>query len=203
MGRLVLVRHGQSTWNAQNRFTGWRDPPLSAQGRAEAQRAGQHLARAGFRFDACFTSALLRAQESCTAILKALGQEALFCARTPALNERDYGALTGLNKDDARARWGAARVQSWRRSYEDAPPAGESLRDTGARVLPYYEAEIAPALRQRQSVLVVAHGNSLRALVMRLEGLDSQAIVAREIPTGAPLLYRLDANGRAARQCLP
>lgn len=203
MGALVLVRHGQSVWNAKNLFTGWRDPPLTALGRAEAKAAGQSLAHAGLRFDAAFASALQRAQKTCALILQEVQQADLPCACDAALNERDYGALTGLNKDDARARWGELQVQRWRRSYADAPPEGESLRATGARVLPYYEAQIAPKLHAGQTVLVVAHGNSLRALVMRLEALSPQEIVAREIPTGAPLLYRVDAGGAARPASLP
>ena len=200
MGALILVRHGQSTWNAQNLFTGWRDPPLSAKGIQEAQATGRELKQAGVHLDFCFTSALVRAQKTCTLILQELGQDTLACARSAALNERDYGALTGMNKDAARQRWGAEQVQLWRRSYAQAPPEGESLRDTGRRVLPYYKEQIAPKLQAQKTVLVVAHGNSLRALVMELEGLRPEEIVAREIPTGAPLRYQTDDAGRVTRQ---
>ena len=194
--RLVLVRHGQSEWNKLNLFTGWRDVGLTDEGRAEAHAAGRALKDAGVRFDLNFTSALKRAQETNAIILEEIGQSDLPVIEDQALNERDYGDLAGLNKDDARKRWGEEQVHIWRRSYDIAPPGGESLKDTAARVLPYYEREILPRVMEGKSVLVTAHGNSLRALIMVLEELSEQEIVKREIATGAPLIYELDAAGK-------
>jgi 2,3-bisphosphoglycerate-dependent phosphoglycerate mutase len=196
---LVLVRHGQSEWNLKNLFTGWRDVGLTEEGVREAERAGQKLKAEGIRFDLAFTSVLQRAERSCAIILKELGQSGLETRRDRALNERDYGDLTGLNKDDARAKWGEEQVHRWRRSYAVQPPGGESLRDTVARALPYYVREILPEVLSGKRVLVAAHGNSLRALVMVLEGLSPEAIVKRELATGAPLIYRLDACARVVQ----
>jgi 2,3-bisphosphoglycerate-dependent phosphoglycerate mutase len=193
---LVLVRHGQSDWNLKNLFTGWKDVGLTEQGVAEARAAGAKLKARGIGFDLVFTSVLERATRSAALILEALGQEGLETRRDQALNERDYGDLTGLNKDDARARWGAEQVHQWRRSYDVQPPGGESLRDTVARTLPYYVQDILPEVLAGRRVLVSAHGNSLRALVMVLEKLSPDGIVKREIATGAPLIYRLDACAR-------
>ena len=198
--RLVLVRHGQSEWNKLNLFTGWRDVGLTDEGRAEAHAAGRALKDAGIRFDLNFTSALKRAQETNAIILEEIGQSDLPVIRDQALNERDYGDLAGLNKDDARKRWGEEQVHIWRRSYDIAPPGGESLKDTAARVLPYYEREILPRVKEGKNVLVTAHGNSLRALIMVLEGLSEQEIVKREIATGAPLIYELDAAGSVLKK---
>ena len=198
--RLVLVRHGQSEWNKLNLFTGWRDVGLTEEGLAEAHAAGRALKEAGFRFDVDFTSALKRAQETNRIILEEIGQPDLPVIRDQALNERDYGDLSGLNKDDARKRWGEEQVHIWRRSYDIAPPGGESLKDTAARVLPYYEREILPKVEEGKDVLVTAHGNSLRALIMVLEGLSEQEIVKREIATGAPLVYELDATGKVVNK---
>jgi 2,3-bisphosphoglycerate-dependent phosphoglycerate mutase len=192
---LVLVRHGESEWNKLNLFTGWKDPDLSEKGVAEAHTAGRLLKREGWIFDVAYTSALVRAQHTLEVILKELGQTGLTTFKDEALNERDYGDLSGLNKDDARRRWGEKQVHVWRRSYDIAPPAGESLKDTAARVLPYYEARIWPDVKTGRNVLVVAHGNSLRALIMRLENLSGAEIVARELATGVPMVYRLNANG--------
>jgi 2,3-bisphosphoglycerate-dependent phosphoglycerate mutase len=195
---LVLVRHGESEWNKLNLFTGWKDPDLSGKGIAEAHQAGRQLKKEGLRFDIAFTSDLVRAQHTLSIILQELGQVELRTHRDMRLNERDYGDLSGLNKDDARKRWGEKQVHIWRRSYDVPPPGGESLKDTAERVLPYYEARIEPELAAGHNVLVVAHGNSLRALIMKLEGLGGEAIVARELATGVPIIYRLNADGTMA-----
>lgn len=192
--KLVLCRHGQSEWNLQNLFTGWRDPSLTEKGIAEAKAAGQRLKAKGLAFDVCYTSVLKRAQITAELILAELGQQGLPTHKDLALNERDYGELNGLNKDDARAKWGEEQVHIWRRSYDTPPPGGESLKDTAARVLPYYIHVILPDLLSGKTVLVAAHGNSLRALIMALEGLSPEAIIARELETGVPILYTLNAN---------
>jgi 2,3-bisphosphoglycerate-dependent phosphoglycerate mutase len=192
---LVLVRHGESEWNKLNLFTGWKDPDLTEKGVAEAQQAGQSLKAGGLAFDVAYTSDLKRAQRTLSIILDRLGQTGLSTHRDVALNERDYGDLSGLNKDDARKRWGESQVHIWRRSYDIAPPGGESLKDTAARVLPYYEANIRPEIAAGRNVLVVAHGNSLRALIMQLEGLSGEEIIARELGTGVPIIYRFAADG--------
>lgn len=195
---LVLCRHGQSEWNLKNLFTGWKDPDLTAQGVEEAKAAGRRLKAAGLGFDVAFTSDLGRAQRTCRLILEELGQTGLTTHRDLALNERDYGELSGLNKDDARAKWGEEQVHVWRRSYDVPPPGGESLKDTAARVLPYFDAVIVPQLKSGKNVLVAAHGNSLRALIMQLEGMTGEQIVARELATGAPIVYRWNpATGSA------
>jgi 2,3-bisphosphoglycerate-dependent phosphoglycerate mutase len=197
---LVLVRHGESEWNKLNLFTGWKDPDLSEKGVAEAHQAGQLLKAQGLRFDVAFTSDLKRAQRTLDIILEELGQGDLRTLRDQRLNERDYGDLSGLNKDDARKRWGEKQVHVWRRSYNVSPPGGESLKDTAERVLPYYEEKIRPELAAGRNVLVAAHGNSLRALIMTLEGLSGGEIVARELATGVPIVYRLRTDGRAAER---
>ena len=197
---LVLVRHGESEWNKKNLFTGWRDVGLTEKGIAEAETAGRKLKAQGIRFDVAFTSALVRAQHSLDLMLAEMGQKDIPVIKDQALNERDYGDLSGLNKDDARAKWGAEQVLVWRRSYDVAPPGGESLKDTAARVLPYYIQEILPRVLRGDNVIVAAHGNSLRALVMVLERLSSEKIVAREIATGVPLIYRLNANSTVAEK---
>ena len=197
---LVLVRHGQSEWNLKNLFTGWRDVDLTDEGVAEALRAGQSLKAQGLRFDVAFTSVLKRAQRTLDIMLKELGQENIPVLRDQALNERDYGDLSGLNKDDARKRWGEDQVHVWRRSYDVQPPGGESLKDTVARALPYYCQHILPAVLRGERVLVAAHGNSLRALVMVLERLSPREIVARELATGAPQIYRLNADATVAEK---
>ena len=195
---LVLVRHGQSDWNLKNLFTGWKDPGLTEKGVAEATAAGQRLKALGLSFDIAFTSALTRAQNTCSLILEQLGQTGLQTVRDQALNERDYGDLSGLNKDDARAKWGEEQVHVWRRSYDVSPPGGESLKDTVARVLPYYCQEILPRVLRGERVLVAAHGNSLRALVMVLDRLTPQTIPSMELETGVPLVYRLNADSTVA-----
>jgi 2,3-bisphosphoglycerate-dependent phosphoglycerate mutase len=195
---LVLVRHGQSEWNLKNLFTGWRDADLSPQGIAEATAAGKLLKQHGLAFDLCFTSALKRAQRTLDLMLVALDQSGLPITRDQALNERDYGELSGLNKDDARVKWGEEQVHVWRRSYNVAPPGGESLRDTGARVWPYYLHTIQPHVLRGERVLIVAHGNSLRALIMALDGMTPDDIVKFELATGEVVVYRLDADSSVA-----
>lgn len=197
-GTLVLVRHGQSEWNLKNLFTGWRNVDLTEQGRAEAQRAGKILDDRGLRFDIAYTSVLRRAEKTCDMILDAVGQSGLQTIHDLALNERDYGDLSGLNKDDARKRWGDEQVHVWRRSYDVAPPGGESLRDTGARVWPYYLHEIQPHVLRGETVLISAHGNSLRALIMALDGLTKEQVVKVELGTGVPIIYRLNADSTVA-----
>ncbi|MGA2895665.1 MAG: 2,3-bisphosphoglycerate-dependent phosphoglycerate mutase [Xanthobacteraceae bacterium] len=197
---LVLVRHGQSEWNLKNLFTGWRDVDLTELGVKEARAAGKKLKAQGLHFDLAFTSALKRAQRTLDLMLEEMGQTGIPVVKNLALNERDYGDLSGLNKDDARAKWGAEQVHIWRRSYDIAPPGGESLKDTAARVLPYYIQEILPRVLGGDNVLVAAHGNSLRALVMVLEKLSPQEILAREIGTGVPLIYRLNADSTVAEK---
>jgi 2,3-bisphosphoglycerate-dependent phosphoglycerate mutase len=193
---LVLVRHGQSEWNLKNLFTGWKDPGLTEKGVAEAKAAGRRLKRKGLRFDIAYTSVLTRAQHTLDLMLAELGQAGLETVRDQALNERDYGDLTGLNKDDARKRWGEEQVHVWRRSYDVPPPGGESLKDTLARALPYYMVHIQPDVLSGKSVLVSAHGNSLRALIMAIEGLTPEQILKRELETGVPVVYRLKADSR-------
>jgi 2,3-bisphosphoglycerate-dependent phosphoglycerate mutase len=193
---LVLVRHGQSEWNLKNLFTGWKDPDLTELGVKEAVAAGQKLKAQGLSFDISFTSALTRAQHTLDLALKELGQSNIPIIRDQALNERDYGDLSGLNKDDARKKWGEEQVLIWRRSYDVPPPGGESLKDTLARTLPYYVQEILPCVLRGQRTLVAAHGNSLRALIMAIEGLAPAEILKRELETGVPVVYRLKANSR-------
>jgi 2,3-bisphosphoglycerate-dependent phosphoglycerate mutase len=195
---LVLVRHGQSEWNLKNLFTGWKDPDLTAQGIAEAEEAGRKLKAQGLSFDIAFTSVLKRAQHTLDLTLDELGQTGLPVKKHLALNERDYGDLSGLNKDDARKKWGEEQVHVWRRSYDVPPPGGESLKDTLARTLPYYVQEILPCVLRGERTLVVAHGNSLRALIMVLEKLSPEGILARELATGAPIIYRLNADATVA-----
>lgn len=195
-GTLVLVRHGQSEWNKKNLFTGWRDPDLTEQGIAEAEEAGRVLNEEGLKFDIAFTSVLKRAQKTCDIILEGVGQTGLETIRDMALNERNYGDLAGLNKDDARDRWGEEQVHIWRRSYDTPPPGdeGESLRDTGARVWPYYMQEILPRVLRGQTVLVAAHGNSLRALVMVLDHLSKETVTELNLATGVPMVYKLNPD---------
>src|SRR5690554_2344265 len=192
---LVLVRHGQSEWNEKNLFTGWRDPGLNAQGKAEATEAGGVMKKAGLSFDVSFTSKLSRAQETNRLMLAELGQSDIEIVENQALNERDYGDLSGLNKDDAREKWGEEQVHIWRRSYDVPPPGGESLKMTAERVLPYFDAEILPRVLKGERVLVAAHGNSLRALVMQLDKLNQEQVIALNIATGAPIVYELDDKG--------
>lgn len=193
-GILALVRHGQSEWNLKNLFTGWKNPDITEQGIEEAKKTGQLLKERNVKFDEAFTSDLQRAQHTTDLILDVLGQKNIPITRSQALNERDYGELSGLNKDDARKKWGEEQVHIWRRSYDVPPPGGESLKDTVARVLPYYIHTIQPRIMQGKNVLIGAHGNSLRALVMVLDGLTPEEIVKVEIATGEPFLYTLRAD---------
>jgi 2,3-bisphosphoglycerate-dependent phosphoglycerate mutase len=192
-GTLVLVRHGQSQWNLENRFTGWTDVPLSPLGIEEAQQAGEKLK--GYRFDRAFTSALVRAQETLRIILEIIGQTQIPIERDQALNERHYGDLQGLNKAETAQKFGEEQVHLWRRSYDIRPPNGESLKDTGARVLPYYHAQIEPCLLRGETLLISAHGNSLRSLVMFLDNINERDILELNIPTGVPLVYTVNSNG--------
>jgi 2,3-bisphosphoglycerate-dependent phosphoglycerate mutase len=193
MPELILLRHGQSQWNLENRFTGWVDVPLSPRGEAEARAAGEKLR--GRRIDVLFTSVLVRATETARLALEVAGVAQVPTERDAALNERMYGDLQGMNKAEAATRFGAEQVRLWRRSYDVRPPGGESLADTAARVLPYWERRILPELRAGKNVLVVAHGNSLRALVMHLDGLTKDQVLKLEIPTGVPLLYTTTPDG--------
>ncbi|MET3853020.1 2,3-bisphosphoglycerate-dependent phosphoglycerate mutase [Rhizobium sp. OAE497] len=197
-GTLVLVRHGQSDWNLKNLFTGWKDPDLTELGIQEATAGGQALADYGIKFDVAYTSALTRAQHTLKLILDKVGQQGLQTIKDQALNERDYGDLSGLNKDDARAKWGEEQVHIWRRSYDVPPPGGESLRDTGARVWPYYLTEILPRVLRGEKVLVAAHGNSLRSLVMVLDRLTREQVLELNLATGVPMVYKLKADSTVA-----
>lgn len=192
---LILVRHGQSEWNLKNLFTGWRDPDLTDKGVTEAITAGKKLKELGFQFDLAFTSNLQRAQRTLKLMLEQLGQENLETIYNEALNERDYGDLAGMNKDQAREQFGEDQVHIWRRSFDIPPPGGESLKDTAERVLPYYQETIWPHLVDDKKLIIAAHGNSLRALVMHLEKLTPDQILQREIATGIPLIYNLNADG--------
>jgi 2,3-bisphosphoglycerate-dependent phosphoglycerate mutase len=195
---LVLVRHGQSDWNLKNLFTGWRDVDLTEKGVTEAREAGRKLKAQGIKFDVAFTSALKRAQRTLDLMLTELDQTAIPIFRDQALNERDYGDLVGLNKDDARKKWGEEQVHIWRRSYDVAPPGGESLKDTLARALPYYVTDILPRVLRGERVLVAAHGNSLRALVMVLDKHTPDSITKLNLDTGVPMIYRLNADSTVA-----
>src|SRR6202035_2123309 len=195
---LVLVRHGQSDWNLKNLFTGWRDVGLTEKGVAEARAAGKKLKAQGLHFDVAFTSVLSRAQRTLDLVLEEMGETDITVFKDQALNERDYGDLSGLNKDDARKKWGEEQVHVWRRSYDVAPPGGESLRDTAARVLPYYIQEILPRVLRGEHVLVAAHGNSLRALVMVLDRHSTDSITKLNLDTGVPMIYRLNPDSTVA-----
>lgn len=199
-GKLVLVRHGQSEWNKLNLFTGWKDPDLTEQGVGEAIEAGKVLSEKGLKFDIAFTSVLQRAEKTCQMILDGVGQSDLETIHNQALNERNYGDLAGLNKDDAREKWGEEQVHIWRRSYDVPPPGeeGESLRDTGARVWPYYMTDILPRVLKGETVLVAAHGNSLRALIMVLDRMDKESILSLNLGTGVPIVYQLNADSTVA-----
>jgi len=194
MAQLVLLRHGESQWNLENRFTGWVDVPLSPRGVQEAKDAGEKLR--GFRFDRAFTSVLARANETLRLALEIISQTGIPIEKDKALNERMYGELQGLNKDETAKKYGEAQVKIWRRSYDVRPPGGESLKDTAERVLPYYERTIKPHLLKGDTILVAAHGNSLRALIMELEQLSREQVLELNIPTGAPLLYELNTTGQ-------
>jgi 2,3-bisphosphoglycerate-dependent phosphoglycerate mutase len=197
-GTLVLVRHGQSEWNLKNLFTGWKDPDLTELGIEEAKTGAQALKETGLKFDVAFTSVLIRAQHTLDLIMDGIGQTDLEVIRDEALNERDYGDLAGLNKDDARKKWGEEQVHIWRRSYDVPPPGGESLKDTGARVWPYYMTEILPCVLRGETVLVAAHGNSLRSLLMVLDRLNREQILKVNLATGVPMVYKLNADSTVA-----
>ena len=186
---LVLVRHGQSEWNKKNLFTGWKDPELTEQGIEEAIQAGNQLKQSNIKFDVMFTSDLFRAQETGRLILEQMNQTDIATIKDQSLNERNYGELAGLNKDDARKKWGEEQVHIWRRSFDVPPPGGESLKNTAERVLPYFESKILPEVIKGKNILIAAHGNSLRALVMKLEDISPDEIVKLEIATGDPLMY--------------
>lgn len=197
-GTLVLVRHGQSEWNLKNLFTGWKDPDLTELGVEEAKTGAQALKETGLKFDVAFTSVLIRAQHTLDLIMDGIDQKDLPVIRDEALNERDYGDLAGLNKDDARKKWGEEQVHIWRRSYDVPPPGGESLKDTGARVWPYYMTEILPRVLRGETVLVAAHGNSLRSLLMILDRLSREQILTVNLATGVPMVYKLNADSTVA-----
>ena len=192
---LILVRHGQSEWNAKNLFTGWKDPGLTDQGVSEAKNAGKLILEQKIEFDVMYTSMLSRAQKTGDIILRTLNHKEIPIIKNEALNERHYGSLAGLNKDDARKKWGDEQVHIWRRSFDMPPPDGESLKDTADRVLPYFETEIMPKVISGSSILIAAHGNSLRALIMKLDSISPEDIVKLEIPTGAPIQYEFTPDG--------
>jgi 2,3-bisphosphoglycerate-dependent phosphoglycerate mutase len=192
---LILVRHGQSEWNAKNLFTGWKDPGLTDQGVSEAKNAGKLILEQKIEFDVMYTSMLSRAEKTGNIILGILNHKEIPIIKNEALNERHYGSLAGLNKDDARKKWGDEQVHIWRRSFDMPPPDGESLKDTAERVLPYFETEIMPKVISGSSILIAAHGNSLRALIMKLDSISPEDIVKLEIPTGAPIQYEFTPNG--------
>ncbi len=194
MALLVLLRHGESQWNLENRFTGWIDVPLTENGRAEARRAGETLR--GVRFDCAYTSELQRANETLAIVLEVIGQQNLSIERDRALNERHYGDLQGLNKAETAKKFGDAQVHIWRRSYDIAPPGGESLKDTAARALPYFDRKIVPDLTAGKNVLVAAHGNSLRAIVMQLDHLTREQVLELNLATGVPVVYEFDSQMR-------
>ena len=194
---LILIRHGQSEWNALNQFTGWKDPGLTSKGVEEARNAGKIINNLKINFDLVFTSALIRAQNTAEIILKEINQP-LSTIKNQALNERNYGDLAGLNKDEARKRWGDEQVHIWRRSFDIPPPGGESLKDTGERVLPFFMKEILPYVCKGKNVLVAAHGNSLRSLIKFLDNISDEDIVKLEIPTGAPIHYVINEDGSVA-----
>ena len=196
--KLVLVRHGQSIWNEKNLFTGWRDIGLTDKGVEEAKKAGLLLKEANVDFDVMFTSSLERAKKTGDIILSCMDQSNIEVVSDTALNERDYGELTGMNKDEARKNFGESQVQIWRRSYDMPPPGGESLRNTFERVLPYFNKYIYPRLKNGESVLITAHGNSLRSLVKHLEEISEEKIVKLEIATGEPIFYEF-INGKAQK----
>jgi 2,3-bisphosphoglycerate-dependent phosphoglycerate mutase len=197
---LILVRHGQSEWNEQNLFTGWKDPGLTELGIKEAKNAGSLISDKGIQFDEMFTSMLVRAQDTGAIILDSINQQNIPITKNQALNERNYGSLAGLNKDDARKKWGEEQIHIWRRSFDIPPPEGESLKDTAERVLPYFHENIMPKVIQGLSILVAAHGNSLRALIMELDLISSEDIVKLEIPTGAPIQYEFNQNGEVVNK---
>ena len=193
---LILVRHGQSEWNEKNLFTGWENPGLTDKGMHEAKIAGSLIKNLGIKFDYMFTSALTRAQLTGSIILENLDQTEINIIKNKALNERFYGDLQGLNKDECRKKWGDEKVQIWRRSYDKGPPGGETLKETGERVLPYYLDEILPLIFKNSNIIIAAHGNSLRSLIKYLDDISDEDIVKLEIPTGAPMHYVFNQSGK-------
>ncbi|MGB1838780.1 MAG: 2,3-bisphosphoglycerate-dependent phosphoglycerate mutase [Gammaproteobacteria bacterium] len=197
---LVLVRHGQSEWNAKNLFTGWKNPGLTETGVKEAISAGKLIKDEKINFDTMYTSELIRAQLTGNTILEIINQSDIPIIKDIALNERNYGSLAGLNKDDARKKWGEEQVHIWRRSYDVPPPDGESLKNTAERVLPYFNKEILPKVVSGSNILIAAHGNSLRSLIMQLDELSKEEILNLEIPTGAPIKYKFDEHGKVVEK---
>ena len=195
MAKLILLRHGQSLWNLENRFTGWVDIELTDVGRHEAEEAGRKIALAGIHLDEAFTSVLKRAIDTLSICLRSAGQSGIPTSFDQALNERNYGDLQGLDKAETAAKFGDAQVKLWRRSFDVQPPGGESLKDTAARTLPYFYDKILPALKSGKNVIISAHGNSLRAIVMKLDNLDEQQILELNIPNGVPIVYDCDSQG--------
>ena len=191
---LVLVRHGESQWNLENRFTGWVDVPLTEKGIQEAKAAGEKIKKENLRFDQAYTSSLKRAQDTLTLMLKVLGQSEIPVEKDQALNERHYGDLQGLNKAETARKFGAEQVKIWRRSYDIAPPNGESLKDTAARTLPYFESKILKDLKDGKNIIVSAHGNSLRSIVMYLDKLTKEQVLELNLGTGVPIVYQFDKN---------
>ena len=197
---LILVRHGQSEWNEKNLFTGWENPGLTQKGEKEAKDAGKIINGLGINFDYLYTSALIRAQLTGSIILSEINQKNVNTIENKALNERFYGDLQGLNKDECRKKWGEEKVQMWRRSYDQGPPGGETLKQTGERVVPYFREEIEPLVKNGSNILIAAHGNSLRSLIKFLDDVTDEDIVKLEIPTGAPIHYVFDSNGKVMQR---
>ena len=195
-GMLILVRHGQSEWNKKNLFTGWKDPDLTKKGVQEANSVGKLLLRKKIKFHIMFTSDLIRAQKTGEIILKILNQQNIETIRSKALNERDYGDLSGLNKDEAKKRWGEKQVQRWRRSFDEPPPGGESLKETADRVIPFFKKNICPFILEGKNILITAHGNSLRALIMYLKSLNPIEVIKLEIATGQPIAFSMNPEGK-------
>ena len=198
--KLVLLRHGESKWNLENKFTGWKDVELTKKGEKEAKNAGKIINSLGINFDYLYTSALIRAQLTGSIILSEINQKNVNIIENKALNERFYGDLQGLNKDECRKKWGDEKVQMWRRSYDKGPPGGETLKQTGERVVPYFREEIEPLVKHGSNILIAAHGNSLRSLIKFLDNVSDQDIVKLEIPTGAPIHYVFDSNVKVVQR---
>ena len=194
MSTLVLVRHGESQWNLENRFTGWVDVPLSPKGEEEAKKAGERLKKENIRFNAAYTSVLQRAQLTLASILDVLGQSGIPVTKDQALNERHYGDLQGLNKAETALKFGDEQVKIWRRSYDIAPPNGESLKDTAARTLPYFDKVIVPELKAGRNIIIAAHGNSLRSIVMHLDKLTREQVLELNLGTAVPIIYQFDKD---------
>jgi len=200
MSKLILLRHGQSEWNKLNQFTGWKDINLSQEGMVEAKLAAFAIQNLKLELHSGFTSNLIRAQKTLEIVLKILKLENMKVIKNIALNERDYGKLTGLNKDEAREKWGEDQIKIWRRSYDIAPEDGESLKDTYERTVPYFEKNILPELKRERNVIIAAHGNSLRSIIMNLEGLNQKEIINVEVATGTPIVYDLDSSCKITKK---